>query len=65
MLGDLRAVRAALDVNFWGTLSMARAFAPVLAANGGGAIVNIASSASLSKDPREFGKQLERLSTDQ
>ena len=46
LLGDLDAVRAALDVNFWGTLSMARAFAPVLAANGGGAIVNIASSAS-------------------
>jgi NAD(P)-dependent dehydrogenase (short-subunit alcohol dehydrogenase family) len=46
LLGDLQAVRAALDVNFWGTLSMARAFAPVLAANGGGSIVNIASSAS-------------------
>ncbi|MBP2708022.1 SDR family oxidoreductase [Microbispora sp. RL4-1S] len=46
LLGDLQAVHAALDVNFWGTLSMARAFAPVLAANGGGAIVNIASSAS-------------------
>ncbi|GLY84537.1 SDR family oxidoreductase [Actinoallomurus iriomotensis] len=46
LLGDLQAVRAALDVNFWGTLSMARAFAPVLAANGGGAIVNLASSAS-------------------
>lgn len=46
LLGDLEAVRAALDVNFWGTLSMARAFAPVLATNGGGAIVNIASSAS-------------------
>ncbi|MDX3855055.1 SDR family oxidoreductase [Streptomyces sp. AK02-01A] len=46
LLGDLDAVRTALDINFWGTLSMARAFAPVLAANGGGAIVNIASSAS-------------------
>ncbi|GAB3107793.1 SDR family oxidoreductase [Streptomyces calidiresistens] len=46
LLGDLQAVHAALDVNFWGTLSMARAFAPVLAANGGGAIVNMASSAS-------------------
>ncbi|WP_439381282.1 SDR family oxidoreductase [Amycolatopsis lexingtonensis] len=46
LLGDLRAVRATLEVNFWGTLSMARAFAPVLAANGGGAMVNIASSAS-------------------
>jgi short-subunit dehydrogenase len=46
LLGDLHAVPDALDVNFWGTLSMVRAFAPVLAANGGGAIVNIASSAS-------------------
>ncbi|MEU8171691.1 SDR family oxidoreductase [Microbispora hainanensis] len=46
LLGDLQAVHAALDVNFWGTLSMVRAFAPVLAANGGGAIVNMASSAS-------------------
>ncbi|MGV9557251.1 SDR family oxidoreductase [Streptomyces sp. NPDC003522] len=46
LLGDLQAVHAALDVNFWGTLSMARAFAPVLAANGGGSIVNMASSAS-------------------
>lgn len=46
LLGDLDGVRATLDVNFWGTLSMARAFAPVLARNGGGAILNIASSAS-------------------
>ncbi|MFE5375755.1 SDR family NAD(P)-dependent oxidoreductase, partial [Streptomyces mirabilis] len=46
LLGDLDGVRAALDVNFWGSLSVSRAFTPVLAANGGGAIVNIASSAS-------------------
>ncbi|WP_020121929.1 SDR family oxidoreductase [Streptomyces canus] len=46
LLGDLNDVRAVLDVNFWGTLTMSRAFAPVLAANGGGTIVNIASSAS-------------------
>ncbi|WP_037912738.1 SDR family oxidoreductase [Actinacidiphila yeochonensis] len=46
LLGDLDAVRATLDVNFWGTLSVTRAFAPVLARNGGGAVVNIASSAS-------------------
>ncbi|MCQ4206459.1 SDR family oxidoreductase [Streptomyces longispororuber] len=51
LLGDLDAVRTALDVNFWGTLSMTRAFAPVLAANGGGAIVNIASSASWLVSP--------------
>ena len=46
LLGDLDAVRAEMDVNFWGALSMARAFAPVLAAIGGGAIVNVASALS-------------------
>ncbi|WP_136517344.1 MULTISPECIES: SDR family oxidoreductase [Cellulomonas] len=46
LLGDLDAVRAEMDVNFWGALAMARAFAPVLAANGGGAIVNVASALS-------------------
>jgi NAD(P)-dependent dehydrogenase (short-subunit alcohol dehydrogenase family) len=46
LLGDLDAVRAELDVNFWGALSMVRAFAPVLAANGGGAVVNVASALS-------------------
>ena len=46
LLGDLEGVRAEMDVNFWGALSMVRAFAPVLAANGGGAIVNIASALS-------------------
>jgi len=43
---DLDGVRAELDVNFWGTLSMVRAFAPVLARNGGGAIVNVSSALS-------------------
>jgi NAD(P)-dependent dehydrogenase (short-subunit alcohol dehydrogenase family) len=33
-------------VNYLGTLAMCRAFAPVLAANGGGAIVNILSVVS-------------------
>jgi NAD(P)-dependent dehydrogenase (short-subunit alcohol dehydrogenase family) len=37
------AVRAALETNLFGTLSMARAFAPVLAVNGGGALVNMLS----------------------
>jgi len=37
------AARAALETNFFGTLAMARAFAPVLAANGGGALVNMLS----------------------
>ncbi|MFJ8794210.1 SDR family NAD(P)-dependent oxidoreductase [Streptomyces sp. NPDC102462] len=51
LLGDIGDVRAAVDVNFWGTLSMVRAFAPVLAKNGGGAIVNIASSSSWFVSP--------------
>ncbi|WP_432513598.1 SDR family oxidoreductase [Kineococcus sp. SYSU DK001] len=46
LLGDLDAVRAEMDVNFWGTLSMVRAFAPVLAANDGGAVVNVSSALS-------------------
>jgi NAD(P)-dependent dehydrogenase (short-subunit alcohol dehydrogenase family) len=46
LLGDLDGVRAEMDVHFWGTLSMVRAFAPVLAANGGGTIVNVASALS-------------------
>lgn len=32
--------RAEMEINFWGNVRMIRAFAPVLAANGGGAIIN-------------------------
>jgi len=46
LLGDLDAAHADMDTNVWGTLSVIRTFAPVLAANGGGSIVNIASGAS-------------------
>ena len=44
--GDLAMVRRELDTHFWGTLSMVRAFAPVLAANGGGAILDMLSALS-------------------
>ncbi|WP_367133449.1 SDR family oxidoreductase [Saccharothrix sp. HUAS TT1] len=44
--GDPAAIRAELDTNFFGTLEVVRAFAPVLAANGGGAILNVLSSMS-------------------
>lgn len=44
--GDLDAVRREIDTHFCGTLSMTRAFAPVLARNGGGAIVNVLSALS-------------------
>lgn len=44
--GDLDDLRAELDTHFWGTLHMTRAFAPALAAQGGGAIVNVMSALS-------------------
>jgi len=40
---DLAMAREEMEVNYFGTLSMCRAFAPVLKANGGGAIVNVLS----------------------
>ena len=43
---SLDAARAEMEVNYFGTLSMCRGFAPVLAANGGGAIVNMLSVTS-------------------
>ncbi len=48
---NLDAARAEMEVNYFGTLSMCRAFAPVLAANGGGAIVNMLSVTSFYTNP--------------
>ncbi|MGE2715527.1 SDR family NAD(P)-dependent oxidoreductase [Mycolicibacterium litorale] len=42
--GDLDAIRLMIDSNYYGTLAMIRAFAPILARNGGGAIVNVLSA---------------------
>ncbi|GAA2513109.1 short-chain dehydrogenase [Winogradskya humida] len=44
--GDKAAIRLELETAFWGTLEMVRAFAPILRANGGGAIVNLNSAMS-------------------
>ncbi|WP_224392466.1 SDR family NAD(P)-dependent oxidoreductase [Pseudonocardia sp. ICBG1293] len=41
--GDLDAIRETMDSNYYGTLAMIRAFAPVLARNGGGAVLNVLS----------------------
>ncbi len=43
LTGDLDAIESDMRTNFVGTLSMSRAFAPVLERNGGGAIVNLLS----------------------
>src|SRR5690242_9671158 len=48
---SLDAARAEMETNYFGTLSMCRAFAPVLAANGGGAIVNMLSVTSFYTNP--------------
>jgi NAD(P)-dependent dehydrogenase (short-subunit alcohol dehydrogenase family) len=44
--GDLEAIRREIDTNYFGPLAMVRAFAPILAANGGGAILNVNSRMS-------------------
>jgi NAD(P)-dependent dehydrogenase (short-subunit alcohol dehydrogenase family) len=41
--GDLDDIRLELDTHFYGTLSVIRAFAPHIEANGGGAVLNILS----------------------
>jgi len=42
----VEAVRAELETNFFGPVNVSRAFAPILARNGGGAIVNVLSALS-------------------
>jgi NAD(P)-dependent dehydrogenase (short-subunit alcohol dehydrogenase family) len=44
--GDMTAIRSTMDSNYYGTLAMIRAFAPILARNGGGAILNVLSAAA-------------------
>lgn len=45
------AIQRHLDVNVFGMLRMCQAFAPVLAANGGGAVLNVLSVASWINAP--------------
>jgi NAD(P)-dependent dehydrogenase (short-subunit alcohol dehydrogenase family) len=53
MLGDgaEQAARLEIETNYFGMLSMVQRFAPVLAANGGGAIINVLSVASWFTNP--------------
>ncbi|SFS52477.1 SDR family NAD(P)-dependent oxidoreductase [Saccharopolyspora flava] len=44
--GEMDSIRAVMDSNYYGTLAMIRAFAPTLARNGGGAILNVLSGAA-------------------
>lgn len=49
--GDFAAARQAMEVNYFGTWAVSRAFAPILARNGGGALVNMLSLASWVGQP--------------
>ncbi len=44
--GCMKDIRTDFETHFFGTLSMIRAFAPKISANGGGTILNILSAAS-------------------
>ncbi|HEY2257167.1 MAG TPA: SDR family oxidoreductase [Variovorax sp.] len=46
------SARRQLETNFFGPLRLSRAFAPILASNGGGAILNVLSVASWLNSPR-------------
>ena len=46
LAADLNDVRLEMDTHYFGTLSVVRAFAPQIAANGGGTILNILSGLS-------------------
>jgi NAD(P)-dependent dehydrogenase (short-subunit alcohol dehydrogenase family) len=48
---SIESARAHLETNFFGPLRMSQAFAPVLRANGGGAILNVLSVASWINSP--------------
>lgn len=43
---SLENAKAEFETNVWGPFNLSKAFAPVLAANGGGAIVNVLSAVS-------------------
>ena len=51
MSAALEAARAELEVNYLGLIATTQAFAPVLAANGGGALVNVLSVGSWIGSP--------------
>ncbi|HTI25222.1 MAG TPA: SDR family oxidoreductase [Kutzneria sp.] len=46
LTGSLDVARAIMETNVFGPWQIARAFAPILAANGGGALVNVLSAGS-------------------
>jgi len=52
---DLAAARQEMEVNYFGLLRMCRAFAPILAANGGGTLINLLSILARMANPAGGG----------
>lgn len=52
---DIEDVRAVFETNYFGALRVAKAFAPILARNGGGALVDIASILSWMPGSGAYG----------
>ena len=52
---DMSAMREEMEINYVGPVAMSRAFAPVLKANGGGAILNVLSVAGIVAVPNMGG----------
>lgn len=48
---DLKSARTEMEVNYFGTLAISQAFAPILKQNGGGAIVNVLSILAKATSP--------------
>ena len=55
LTGDLDGAHREMETNYFGTLSMIRAFAPVIEANGGGGILNVLSVLSWISFPASGG----------
>jgi NAD(P)-dependent dehydrogenase (short-subunit alcohol dehydrogenase family) len=51
LTGDLDDIRLEMDTHYFGTLAVTRAFAPHLAAHGGGAVLNVLSALSWFTSP--------------
>jgi NAD(P)-dependent dehydrogenase (short-subunit alcohol dehydrogenase family) len=55
LTGSFDGAREAMEINYFGTWAVSRAFAPVLARNGGGALINMLSTASWVSRPEYPG----------
>ncbi|GAA2683351.1 SDR family oxidoreductase [Streptomyces lunalinharesii] len=51
LTGSFDGAHEAMEINYFGTWAVSRAFAPVLARNGGGALINMLSTASWASRP--------------